>query len=261
MSDLPFNIVDGVVIALVVLSALFAFFRGFTREVLSIAAWVGAAFTALYLYDKVRPFAIQATGNETLAMAIAVGAPFLVSLLVYSIVTHVVASRVQSSAVGPLDRTLGFAFGILRGLAVVSIAYLVVTNLVREPEDPAWMRDAKTLPIIRAGAEVVFGLLPQELRSEEALTRLQNQGGAMMNGARALQDLAPALGPLAPGAAPAILAPAAPAPAVTPPATPGPQGAIPPKALPAKARETSYSQDQVNDFNRLVNSVGVTPSN
>lgn len=246
MSDLPFNIVDGVVIALVVLSALFAFFRGFTREVLSIVAWIGAAFAALYLYKHVEPFALQATGSETIAKAIAVAVPFLVALLVFSIFTHILASRVQQSAVGPLDRTLGFVFGVARGIAVVSVAYLVVTNLVREPEDPAWMREAKTLPIVRAGAEIVFDLLPDELRNPETLTRLQDQGGGLVEGARALEILAPSIGG---GTG------SSPAPAATPPANPppGPQGSATP--------ETGYSTDQVNDFNRLINSVGASNQN
>lgn len=245
MSDLPFNLVDGVVIALVVLSALFAFFRGFTREVLSIAAWVGAALVALYLQDNVKPFALQATGHEVLAQAIAVGAPFIVALLVFSILTHLVASRVQQSAVGPLDRTLGFAFGILRGLAVVSIFYLVVTNLVKEPEDPAWMRDAKTLPIIRAGAEIVFDILPPELRSDQVLSRLRDQGGVVIDGARTLETIAPVLSPNAPGG-----------PAPTPAPPPKPQG-----ALPGGSGETSYSSQQVSDFNHLIDSVGTTKAN
>jgi len=253
MSDLPFNIVDGVVIALVVLSALFAFFRGFTREVLSIAAWIGAAFAALYLYKQVEPFALQATGNETIAKAIAVGAPFLVALLVLSIITHVIASRVQKSAVGPLDRTLGFVFGVARGIAVVAVAYLVVTNLVREPEDPAWMREAKTLPIVRAGAEIVFDLLPTELRSPETLTRLQTQGGGLVEGARALESLAPALG----GSSPMVTPAPAPVAPVPPPAPPKPQGSVPSTGKP----ETGYSTEQVNDFNRLINSVGTTNQN
>ncbi|PWR24875.1 CvpA family protein [Zavarzinia aquatilis] len=244
MSDLPFNLVDGVVIALVVMSALFAFFRGFTREVLSIAAWVGAALVALYLQDNVKPYALQATGHEVLAQAIAVGAPFIVALLVFSILTHLVASRVQQSAVGPLDRTLGFAFGILRGLAVVSIFYLVVTNLVKEPEDPAWMRDAKTLPIIRAGAEIVFDILPPELRSDQVLSRLRDEGGVVLDGARTFETIAPVLSPNAPGG-----------PAPTPAPPPGPQGALPGNG------ETSYSTQQVSDFNRLIDSVGTTKAN
>ena len=260
MSDLPFNIVDGVVIALVVLSALFAFFRGFTREVLSIAAWVGAAFTALYLYDRIRPYTLEATGSETLALAIAVGAPFIVSLLVYSILTHIIASRVQQSAAGPLDHTLGFVFGVGRALVVVSVLYLAVINLVQEPEDPSWMREAKTLPIIRAGAEIVFDLLPQNLRSEEAMGRLQAQGDALREGVRAIDTLAPAVAPvLSPGApVPAPASPSLTPPPAAAPAKPGPQGALPGSGT---RRETSYSTDQVNDINRLINQVGATTSN
>ncbi|MDD3447158.1 MAG: CvpA family protein, partial [Zavarzinia sp.] len=149
------------------------------------------------------------------------------------------------SAVGPLDRTLGFAFGVERALVLASVAYLVVVNLTQEPEDPTWMREAKTLPIVRAGAEIVFDLLPENLRSPEAMDRLQAQGSAVLDGARAVEELAPVVAPaLVPGNAPS-----------TTPA-PGPQGALGTQ----DRTETGYTQDQVNDINSLVGRVGAGTS-
>ena len=43
------NWVDGVVLAVLVLSAIVALFRGLVQEVLGIGAWVGAALVALAL--------------------------------------------------------------------------------------------------------------------------------------------------------------------------------------------------------------------
>ena len=44
------NLPDLVVAGVVVLSALFAFYRGFVRETLAIGGWVGAAFELQALY-------------------------------------------------------------------------------------------------------------------------------------------------------------------------------------------------------------------
>ena len=45
------NAVDLGVLAVIALSAVFAFARGFVREALSIVAWVGAALITLYGFN------------------------------------------------------------------------------------------------------------------------------------------------------------------------------------------------------------------
>lgn len=232
MSDLPFNVVDAVVVVLVVLSAIFAFFRGFTREVLAIAAWVGAALAAAGLYKYVVPYASGFIGSETLATAVAVGSIFLVALILFSIATHAVAVRVQRSAIGPLDRTLGFVFGVIRGIVVAAIGYLVVANIDKSPEDPAWMRGAKTLPIVRASADMVWKLIPEafRVRGTETIQQLESQGNKALDGAKALDKLSPGSG--------------SPTPAPVPPPAGTPPVAPPTTAAPAPPAEPGYSDSQ-----------------
>ena len=50
-----FTIVDGIVAAVVVLSALLAFSRGFTREAMAIAGWVVAAYLATFFSPAAVP--------------------------------------------------------------------------------------------------------------------------------------------------------------------------------------------------------------
>ena len=54
MSD--FNIVDGVILAIVIVSSLLAYSRGLVRELMSIAAWIIAAFLAYFFAPEVLPF-------------------------------------------------------------------------------------------------------------------------------------------------------------------------------------------------------------
>ena len=56
MNELPVNVLDGLIVVVLLLSALFAFTRGFVKEVLAIGGWIGAFFTALYLYEPVKPY-------------------------------------------------------------------------------------------------------------------------------------------------------------------------------------------------------------
>jgi len=61
------NALDIIVIAVIILSGLFAFARGFVKEALSVCAWVGAGFAALYA----RPFAMPIAERFLPAGAIA----------------------------------------------------------------------------------------------------------------------------------------------------------------------------------------------
>ena len=43
---MPFEIADIVIVIVLIFSGLLAYFRGFVREVLSLATWIGAALVA-----------------------------------------------------------------------------------------------------------------------------------------------------------------------------------------------------------------------
>ena len=100
------------VAVLVLISAILATARGFTREILSLATWVGAAAVAAYLYfyqpDLLKPYFAE----ELIGKIVLVGAGFLVSLIVLHLITMRIADFVVDSRIGPLDRTLGFIFGV-----------------------------------------------------------------------------------------------------------------------------------------------------
>jgi membrane protein required for colicin V production len=61
-----------------------------------------------------------------------------------------------------LDRTLGFIFGLARGLLIVTVAYLFFAWLVPNPDDqPDWIRTARTKPAVESTAALLFSLAPQ----------------------------------------------------------------------------------------------------
>ncbi len=90
---------------------------------------------------------------------------FVAVLIPISFASARFSEGVKKSPVGPLDQSLGFAFGVVRGLAVVGIAYLLFTMLVPVKNQPESVRDARLLPVIRTSAEVLLALVPnQDLR-------------------------------------------------------------------------------------------------
>lgn len=158
------NWVDLVLIAVVGFSALLALMRGFVREVLGIAAWIGAGFFATWAFPFAKPKFHTWFSSPDVADAAAYGALFLVALIVLSVVSSIVGGVVRTSGLGGVDRTLGVVFGLVRGAVLVAFAYIAAGIAVPVDQWPQPVRDARSLPFAYEGAVWAVGLLPQEYR-------------------------------------------------------------------------------------------------
>ena len=167
MDTFPINPADLAVIVVLLLAALLAFTRGMVAEVLSVAAWVGAALITLNALPHVLPIAQTYIHVEMAAYAASAVALFVVSLVVLTILGRVVSRGVQNSGLSALDRSLGFVFGLLKGAILASVAYLFFARLVPNPaEHPAWLQNAKTRPMLVSGAAMIYEVMPDSLRKD-----------------------------------------------------------------------------------------------
>ncbi|MGE5268332.1 MAG: CvpA family protein [Thiohalocapsa sp.] len=172
------NPLDLAVVAIIVLSAIFAFARGFVREALSIIAWVGAAAITLFAFSWVFTQIDQRVHNPLLSQVIAGFGLFILSLVALTILTGFVARMVRGSALSPIDRTLGFIFGLARGALLVCLAYLLLDLTLPQSNDrPQWIREAKSGPYLHEGADTLKGFLPESLKNKgtEAAGELMRQ--------------------------------------------------------------------------------------
>jgi membrane protein required for colicin V production len=178
------NWLDLAVLGIVLLSAIFAFARGFVREALSIVAWVGAAFVTFKGFDWVYAQVEPLVHNTLLSQLIAGLGLFFGSLIVLTIMTGIVARMVRATGLSPVDRTLGFIFGLARGAVLVCLAYLLLDIAVPKDDRPSWIREAKVEPYIHEGADVMRGFLPESLKSksaaaaEELIRKIDPKGAA-----------------------------------------------------------------------------------
>jgi membrane protein required for colicin V production len=155
------NTIDIVVIAVVALSALIAFLRGFVREVLTIGSWLGASLVTLYGFPLAEGKFEQWISSKMAADIVCGVSLFLVSLIVFSIVSHIIAGFVRGSALTAVDRSLGLLFGLVRGAILVSLAYMLVLWA-----DPNILQGAHTLSMMERGAEILKDMAPPELAKE-----------------------------------------------------------------------------------------------
>jgi membrane protein required for colicin V production len=220
------NPLDLGVIGIVVLSAIFAFARGFVREALSIVAWVGAGAITFYGFNLVLAMIDPMVRNPLLSKVIAGVSLFIISLIVLTILTGFVARTVHATGLSPIDRTLGFIFGLARGAFLVCLAYLLVDVIVPQTDRPDWLSKTKSEPYMLYGANMLRTVLPESLR---------------LKGATAAEELIRTVDPKAAAAAEAQKAMRA----LT---TPGPAAAPTPDSAPAP----SYPPRDKRELDRLM---------
>ena len=161
MADFAFTVADVGVLVILTISALLAFARGLIKETLSVVGWVGAIFAVLYVFPLLQPLARDLIPLDILADAVTGTAIFLIALVSISIVSYALAKRVRESSLNAIDRSLGFLFGLVRGAVVICIAYLVLVQLVPMSNHPTWIREAKSLPTVELGANLLIKLVPE----------------------------------------------------------------------------------------------------
>jgi membrane protein required for colicin V production len=163
MDSLPINLADLIVIVVLLVSGVFAFVRGFVHEVLAVASWVGAAFVTLYAYPLVQPWVLGVIAVEFIASLLTGVGLFLVTLVLFSVLTRILSNRIQHSSLGALDRSLGLLFGFLRGAVIVVLVWLALGYMVTEGDRPAWIQEARSRSLVERGAGLLLTLVPPEL--------------------------------------------------------------------------------------------------
>lgn len=182
-------------IAIILVSALLAMLRGFTREVLAIASWGAAALAAIYFHPLVLPFVKPYVTKDVVALALSAAIIFFIVLIVVSLITIKISDAILDSKVGPLDRSLGFVFGAVRGLLLCVIGFVFFTWLVPENSQPDWVKDARMKPLLESTGRELMAMLPDD--PEGLLAKLRKKSGTDQS-APDSDTNAPAPGP-APG--------------------------------------------------------------
>ena len=189
---MPITIFDGIVIGVTLFSAVLAMVRGFSREVLSIASWVGSVAAAYYLYPLLVPYAQNYTTDDRIAIAASAGIIFIVALILISFITSRIADFIIDSRIGALDRTLGFLFGAARGILLLVVAVAFWNWLVDVRSQPDWVRQAKSKPFLDTMVGRLESVLPEDIEPQ-IRARITGQEEAPADGTPA-QEQPPAEG-------------------------------------------------------------------
>lgn len=155
--------VDWVILAVVAVSALVSFMRGFFKEAVSLATWMSAIFITLMFTSRFASLLPRDTfESPTARYTVSALVLFFGTMFIGGLINYLFRKAVGPTTLGPTDRLLGIVFGAARGALIVAMIVLL-SNLVPTMKQEVWWRESALLPKFQQAAIVIHQQLPAEL--------------------------------------------------------------------------------------------------
>jgi|TARA_R110002072_G_scaffold115183_6_gene245382 membrane protein required for colicin V production len=139
------NWADWTICAIIVLSALISLQRGFVKEALSLAVWFAAIVVSMLFHQNLQVLLADYIQTSSLRQIAAFAILFFITLIVGSMVNHLVAAIVKATGLSGTDRLLGTIFGVLRGAMVVLVILILAPAIVPIEQD-SWYQQSVLIP-------------------------------------------------------------------------------------------------------------------
>lgn len=157
------NWFDFVLMAIILLSIIISFFRGFLREAISLVTWVAGVVVALKFAPRVASLLEGTVNAGTLRYMIAFLALFLGVFILGFIVNIIVKRAVDFSGLSMVDRGLGVLFGSARGL--VAVAVVLMFTSVTPMQNAKWASESQLAPKFTPLVVWLDGFMPEQIRN------------------------------------------------------------------------------------------------
>ena len=156
---------DIAVLLIVGLGAITGFMRGFVQEVVALFAWVFALFAIRFLHTPLASFFEPEIGTSSGAAVLAFALLLLVPYAVVKLLARWMGTRSRQSVLGPIDRVLGFGFGGVKGMIIVTLAFSIIVlgydTVWGIGGRPLWITQARTYPFINASSEALVTMIAE----------------------------------------------------------------------------------------------------
>ena len=160
---------DVIILVLILISALFAFFRGFSLELLSISVWIISFFGSYAYGNNLVNFFNKIVNNILISTAISYVLAFLIIFVIFSFLTRKFSVFIKDSYVGLIDKSLGFIFGILRGYVIVSLCFFLF-DYFYNGKRLEFIESSKIIPVIKITNNEIFRFLKIDNKYSESLS-------------------------------------------------------------------------------------------
>ncbi|KCZ93716.1 CvpA family protein [Hyphomonas johnsonii] len=150
---------DAIAVAVIVISAIMAFARGFLRELATLGAFIGALTAAFYarkfLHDPLQALLPEGS-HELLADGILVVGAFIVVYVLVAWFGQRLSKNIQGAdGIGMFDHFAGLAFGVARGIIALVFFVVLLHLALDESRIPAFIQNAAVYPALSSVADYV----------------------------------------------------------------------------------------------------------
>ena len=123
---------DFLVIGIISLSGLIAFFRGFIQETLSLLLWIIAFAAAMFFNPYLDFYFLDYIDSPEIRRILIIISVFTGIIFLGGWVIKFLRGLVHWSGMGGLDRLLGVLFGFIRGILLIVVIYLVLPGGLKQ---------------------------------------------------------------------------------------------------------------------------------
>ena len=128
MEALGLNLADWFILIVLIASGIISFARGFTKEFLSLFLWLAAFIAAISLEYLATPKINEFIGNEEISKIISYIVVFVIFIFIGGMVIKFISKLIKWSGASGFDRFLGVVFGLIRGLIVLFVIFLLLPS-------------------------------------------------------------------------------------------------------------------------------------
>jgi membrane protein required for colicin V production len=153
--------VDYLIIGIILISSGISIVRGFIKEVLSLISWILAFWVALMFHSNLSTLLFDYIATPSIRLFLAFFILFAVTLILGAMVNHLICQLVEKTGLTGTDRSLGVVFGVMRGVAIVTIMVLAA-GATPMPAD-SWWENALLIEHFERLAIWLRDLLPTEI--------------------------------------------------------------------------------------------------
>ena len=161
---MPITLLDVILLGVMLISGLLAHDpRVHARGPVDRRLGGGSSSDAFRRSPSSSPSHSNISTDDIVASAVTAAGIFLGTLIIVSIFTVRISDKILDSRIGALDRTLGFLFGLARGLIIVVVAFVFFDWLVPAKQQPSWVANAKSRVVLQATGSWLMSLLPEDV--------------------------------------------------------------------------------------------------
>jgi membrane protein required for colicin V production len=165
MEELNFFAVDIFIATVILLSLIFGWARGATKEILSVISWIGGIYFTISTFPRLKDITREYISNRLIADFVTSCALFILFLTILSILNYFFSNIVKKSVLNTVDKALGGIFGIIRGVIILGILDIVINQCLFS-EIPKCVEESRLRPSISSVSNFIILVLPEPIQEK-----------------------------------------------------------------------------------------------